>query len=484
MTSSIGIGIALAPGAGFYPVIVAGFLLPGLVLLAWGAYMLRTRELLHATPGFFVWLGYIQFAMLGFYANLERYGQYSPSDFWQASLLLAAGLLMFIWGYYSAGNLTLWYRKIQPQPFFSGLPQNLSRRLGFILAFCLGSAGILSMMYIVSLVGGPIAFLKLPYGADVLNLRNLTVVDKMALFILQTFLPGATTLSIAILVRGGCSRVQRLLLWVFLMSFLLYGLMSKIRGYIISPFLSYIFLRMALPDRAFRRSEIPKLFFIAFSALFIAYVIGEARKVEGGLFSIIEGPLAGQGDIREFIGGTFDHYYWLIDVMREIPSQRPLLFGWTLISPFLTLVPRDVWANKPYGFGKLVLVWQGVPFESPVSTGTLLITELYANFWVPGTLILMFIQGRLCAKLYRFFLKHHREPIAASLYLTLIGCFAMVRGDFHSGATASIYKALGVFIPAWIIYRGIKPRPVGKVVGFAYAGQSPASIPGSLKSRT
>jgi len=455
LTTATSVAIASLGSNEYLETVFSGFMVPLIVLSIWGVYMLRTREIFHATPGFFVWVGYVLFVGLGFFVNMERYAQYLMSDLWQASLLLSGGLLMFIWGYHSTGDVRAWRRKIQPQAFFSALPRHLRPRVGFITAICLGLIGILSMIYIISLLGGPAPFLKMPYGASVLELRALSIVNRMVSFALQTLLPGATTLSMAILIRGGCSRAQRAILWTIVISLLAYGVLSKIRGYIISPFLTYMILRMVLPDRQFRKAEIPKVLVLALSIVFIAYLVGETRKVEGGLFSIFEGQLAGEGEIGEFISGSFDHYYWMVDVMREIPNNLPLLLGWTLVSPFLTLIPRDIWPGKPYGFGKLVLVWQGLPFESPVSTGTLLITELYANFWIPGVLVLMFVQGWLCAKLYRFLLKYREEPVAASLYLTLIGLIAMVRGDFQSGASTSIYSTLAILLPAWIIYRAI-----------------------------
>lgn len=430
--------------------LVAGFLLPGILLSVWGIYLFRTGELFSLSPATFIWIWYILFVGIGFWVNLSDYALYDLHELFSASFVLFLGILALIIGYY--GKPLEYVGNIRSNTWLSSDQHLKNNRLILLLVVVMGLPGVVASIFTIAQIGGIEAYWNLSYGSSETNWANITLVRKAVQFAQFAFLMPAATLSIVLLIKGNFrSLAINLFLVLMIVGLLLPSLLSKSRGRILEVIVVYLTLRFAIPKFRFQIYELPKLGLLL--AVLVVVLIGmEQLRTVSGMERNFSAIFSAQR-LEDFASGSLDHYYWLVDVLKDVPQSRSFLWGWSLISPFLTWIPRNLWIDKPYGFGKLVYVWQGYPFDIPSSTGTLVVTEYYANFGIMGVIILSFLQGVACRKLYRFFLKYRLDPIVMALYTILLPWFTVVRGDFHSATVARLYPAITLLIVYWFFVR-------------------------------
>ncbi|WP_283642101.1 O-antigen polymerase [Croceibacter atlanticus] len=146
--------------------------------------------------------------------------------------------------------------------------------------------------------------------------------------------------------------------------------------------------------------------FVSISLFFYTCVFGNLKKIKLLFFVSIPLMIAVGGMLRsdtatisstiqegEGAGSVFSTYRESERVIRDINRNKIIqLNGESYVAAFLFFIPRDLWSNKPIGFGKQLVEWyQPWLFETGHSLAGTFIAEAYANFGVLGILFSPFL---------------------------------------------------------------------------------------------
>jgi oligosaccharide repeat unit polymerase len=127
-----------------------------------------------------------------------------------------------------------------------------------------------------------------------------------------------------------------------------------------------------------------------------------------------------------------DMLIYLDRILQEFGKVTPYTYGTSYIAPFVIIIPRNIWLNKPTGTADYL-----------GNAGPTIVGELYANFSWIGIILGMVVFGYLLRLWYRFYLHHINSSFIQLIFaMSFPVVIYEVRGDFNTATNKVIYSAL------------------------------------------
>jgi len=124
-------------------------------------------------------------------------------------------------------------------------------------------------------------------------------------------------------------------------------------------------------------------------------------------------PILLQKFIVSFL--SFENF---VQVVRFIPAQVDFLYGRPYLYLTLAFIPRVIWPDKPI-FTDQLLTSAILPAGPELNTFTVL-GDFYANFYIVGIILGMFLWGILWRAIYSYLLRNQHNPSAVVIYAATI----------------------------------------------------------------
>jgi oligosaccharide repeat unit polymerase len=136
----------------------------------------------------------------------------------------------------------------------------------------------------------------------------------------------------------------------------------------------------------------------------------------------------------------FDMIPYLDRLLQEIGVNENYYMGYTYILPFVLLIPRMYWPDKPRSIAEYLN-----------NAGPTIIGEWYANFGWLGIIVGMFIFGYILKWFWMKVLLHWKSDYFKIFYaITFASLIYQVRGDFHSVTSYWLYSSF-LFSFIWLL---------------------------------
>jgi oligosaccharide repeat unit polymerase len=192
-------------------------------------------------------------------------------------------------------------------------------------------------------------------------------------------------------------------------------------------------------------------------------------------------------NLQRFFGGVEMNYRVYEYGLQQIPSHHPYLYGSGYV-PGICWFPRALWPSKPYGTGYVLSqIWYDK--EAPESNvGLPTMGEAYANFGIPGVIVVLFLVGRVIRIMNTYLHIHTNNIIAWATWLLIVpDIVGEWRGDFTSMTSQAVLRVLAFLPIIWIAgkiapsrtIRPTGPRRMGPMPQgnrLAWNGASPFSL--------
>jgi|GEM_PF-5778161 len=195
------------------------------------------------------------------------------------------------------------------------------------------------------------------------------------------------------------------------------------------------------PGKPLRRPW--RLWLIGSMTLLFAIQMIAIRNTPGGLRTYLSnGPnLVG---IQNFIDYGIDRNIAIQQALETVPSERPFIWGLSFISPFVSYIPRNMWAGKPTMLSGYM---EGYTIFANPNTTFSILGELHINFGLLGIVVGMLIAGLLAQRWQNFYLIHGTSTPVTILYAMSLPAFALfVRGDFQAAFNSAFFPGLLVLL--------------------------------------
>lgn len=240
--------------------------------------------------------------------------------------------------------------------------------------------------------------------------------------------------------------LKRIFFFAFIISliycFIYYGLNSNRNSLfilVINLIVFYIYLSKSKRKNVLGNTF--KLTIVGFS-IYIFYLIGKFRNTA---FSSVE---VDYGLSRSLNGafGNHENIVWLIS------NDFNYLWAKTYLAGFLNLIPRFIWAEKPFGAGPELknMIYPGsyvIGQEGNSSLTTGLLTESIMNFGVLGSLPALFLISILVVLLLRYF-KNLKNPFGIVIYIYLFTLLStqFLYAEFLGFYTRTLFTSVPIFL--------------------------------------
>jgi len=149
--------------------------------------------------------------------------------------------------------------------------------------------------------------------------------------------------------------------------------------------------------------------------------------------------------------GNHENIVWLLS------NKYELLFGNTYIASFLNLIPRSLWADKPYGAGPELknMIYPGsyiLGQEGNSSLTTGLFTEAVMNFGILGSFPAVFCISCIVF-IFLVFLKKLENPIGKILYIYLFTLLStqFLYAEFLGFYTRTLFTCIPIILLAFFV---------------------------------
>lgn len=156
-----------------------------------------------------------------------------------------------------------------------------------------------------------------------------------------------------------------------------------------------------------------------------------------------------------YVERGFDMLPYLDRLLQEIGKEEPYYWGLSYVLPFLHLIPRVYWQEKPRSVASYLK-----------NAGPTIVGEWYANFGWIGVIVGMAFLGFCLKFLWTRFLFNSRSDFFKILYaITFATLIYQVRGDFYTVTTYWLYSSL-LLILVWLVCTKAAPTQkfqIGKI---------------------
>ncbi|MEM5831154.1 MAG: O-antigen polymerase [Candidatus Aenigmatarchaeota archaeon] len=255
--------------------------------------------------------------------------------------------------------------------------------------------GFISFLLLIYLNGGIINFLAYMWNRSRLiqglgPLRNLT--DFIGLSVLITLISIFTLFKKSWLAK--LFFLFLIIFWIFVCLFL------GGRGFLIWQLFTLLFIY----NYMVKKIKITHFIIIILASFVFLNVFLEIRKNSYRIFMHKEYPEIEQSeffDIKSFVQTNFPFFNVFISLLEKVPSQYPHYLGKTYLEAFISVIPRAIWSEKPFGVAsEVVYILYGYKFyharelaDPQTGPDIRLIDEAYLNFSWPGIIIMFLLYG-------------------------------------------------------------------------------------------
>ena len=146
-------------------------------------------------------------------------------------------------------------------------------------------------------------------------------------------------------------------------------------------------------------------------------------------------------------------------VINMYGNQKEYLLFYTPYSILVNPIPREIWPDKPYGFGKILAMDAGATEESGVSFAAGIAGEGFANGGWVGVAFLAGLVGALCGFFAKFAFTLFQSPSIILLLIAFQAWLAaqyFVRGDMLSAWGQSVYPLIFSLATLWFISKTMR----------------------------
>lgn len=197
----------------------------------------------------------------------------------------------------------------------------------------------------------------------------------------------------------------------------------------------------------------------------VIYVLGSFTKTLS-MSEVVNSPVSDEWLLRlltaDFLD-AFDNFSRVL-VESQSPGAFDITSGSFLLHPFVNIIPRTIWLNKPQAFS-IVLGEKWFPYIEGLSLAPSLIGELVANFGVPIALAVYSILGFLFRRLDKLAtIRLGSFGFLSVFAMASYFLFMVSRGDFLLSAIF-VYLLVSFTIIWWLI------SPDGKLTSNLVCGK-------------
>jgi hypothetical protein len=156
-------------------------------------------------------------------------------------------------------------------------------------------------------------------------------------------------------------------------------------------------------------------------------------------------------NLAGYFAGVEMNYRVYEFALQEIPSHHPFLYGSGYV-PGICWFPRALWPSKPDGTGYVLSqMWYDTDAKLQTNLGLPTMGEAYANFGIPGIVVILFLIGRIVRVMNSYLQIHYHNVIAWAAWLMVIPDVATEwRGDFTSMTSQALLRVLGFLAVMWL----------------------------------
>ncbi len=224
--------------------------------------------------------------------------------------------------------------------------------------------------------------------------------------------------------------------------------------------------------RRFRTSELALAGVAALAGLLVLGAVGRDAVFNQGRHAGVGGYIAERfqslGD--SLLGGLeavpFDSLLRLVSARGT--GELEYLGGETYESIPAWLVPRQLWADKPFGGGNAWFTETYYPRfygQDRVQTSISLIGEAFANFGVVGVAVAGILVGLVLGRLYRWMRGGLPGPYLV-VYSVVVGySVSLLRGDAFQNVAASMAMGAVGMVCVWLMSSHGRPGPTPSLGG-------------------
>lgn len=290
--------------------------------------------------------------------------------------------------------------------------------------------------------------------------RPLTEISIVTTRIINILFTAVVAAMIALRVNGLANK-SRLCKWLFFAIFVIVEIVMFPKGtvgYVFYPVFVMMFVDALLLRKRFLRSFPYKTYAIVFPIILGMGI--SLLVVRGGSFATsqdaIEAIDLGNWEKYEEVG-TEAHsivFEYVEEVVSTYGENKDYLFFHTPFSILVNPVPRELWPEKPYGFGKILAMDVGATEESAVSFAAGIAGEGFANGGWIGIVLLSGSVGALCGFFSKFAFVLFQSPSIAHIVLAFEAWLAaqyFVRGDMLSAWGQAVYPLVLTICSLWFI---------------------------------
>jgi hypothetical protein len=278
-----------------------------------------------------------------------------------------------------------------------------------------------------------------------------------------------STVSIMIAFRiDGISSENTRSRWLFWLVFVVFEIVVIPRatvGYVLYPLLVMIFVDAILVKRLVIHALPYKTYLLTFPfVLAIGFLLltvrGDHYDNPQDVIKAID--FSSLGEVVTKSGQSHSIVFEYVEkVVDTYGIEKDYLYFYTPYSILANPIPRELWPDKPYGFGKVLAIDAGAGEDSGVSFAAGLAGEGYANGGWVGIVVLTAMIGVLCGFFAKFSSELFLSPSIAHLLLAFQAWLAaqyFVRGDILSAWGQAVYPFVFSLFSLWIINKALRLR--------------------------
>lgn len=418
------------------------------VLLTLAFLLLQNRTTISnlvLNPFFWVCLAYIRFF---------SFADISESIALRADLANLLGFTIFSVSYYLSKRIA---RKdvLKKIALTISAPNNLNTHSKKIIDFYLSR----TVIFILIILTGLWAFLEIYINILAFGGLNASLVrfyvgipiqeSSSLLFRITNFLfivPLWTLVAFRIHSETTNQKFFKLFFWFVFFLVTLLMIPKGTVGYVLFPALILLFVDAVLIKKKLLIAYSYKTYFVLFVSLFIIGVFllsvrGEYYEGPAGVLNRLY--MLKTEELKEnFLKAHSNVFDNVVVAFNNYGRSDDLPYFYSLYALLVNPIPREIWPEKPYGFGRILALSAGASEESGVSFAAGIAGEGYANGGWLGILLIAAFVGTLCGFFAKFCIVLIEMPSTIHALLSFQAWYAaqhFVRGDLLSAWAQSVY---------------------------------------------
>ncbi|MFK7983841.1 MAG: O-antigen polymerase [Saprospiraceae bacterium] len=191
------------------------------------------------------------------------------------------------------------------------------------------------------------------------------------------------------------------------------------------------------------KKRMKKLWVVGIAIVILTSQMIIVRNTPGGLPAFINNGGIQLEHLNRLISYDIDRNKGFQQTLEAVPHKRDYIRGRSLVSPFVSWIPRVFWEGKPKTAWAYM---EGYSIFENANNSYSILGELHMNFGRIGILIGMLFSGMFAQRWHDLYLLHSTKIPFIILYAMSLPFFAFfVRGDFQAAFNSMFYPMLLVF---------------------------------------